>query len=277
MSSVFYEKRSEDVFVGEICPRPFPSHVHDVAEIVCITHGRVTMTIADKTFTLTPGDIAVAFPSVPHSYDAVSEDADGLALIFSPNTITEFTHNFRCMMLASPLLTAAQCDQEMPGIIATMQRLNLQKNKHLKLGYLHMFLSHLFANLRLQPLEKHMHTGLSSQVLHYISEHYTEPISLEIIARALGISRTHLSHFFSQQLKINFCQYINTLRIDYACYLLRDPAYTISQIVYLCGYGNPRTFHRAFMTHCKMTPKQYRSRFSAGDLPDEEDAADEAE
>ena len=108
-----------------------------------------------------------------------------------------------------------------------------------------------------------MHTGLSSQVLHYISEHFTEPISLEIVSRALGVSRTHLSHFFSQQLKINFCQYINTLRVDHACYLLRDPSYTISQIVYLCGYGNPRTFHRAFMNHCKMTPKQYRSQFMA--------------
>ena len=110
-------------------------------------------------------------------------------------------------------------------------------------------------------MDKRARTGMSFQVLQYISEHFTEPLTLETTARALGISRIHLSHIFSQQLKINFRQYINTLRIDRACALLRDPSYTISQIVYLCGYGNPRTFHRAFLSIHNMTPKEYRARF----------------
>ena len=272
MKSVFYELRSEEVFIGQICEGPFPSHVHDVVEIVCVTRGSVDMTIAGKSHSMVPGDIAIAFPSVPHSYDAVSADAQGLALIFSPNTISEFTHIMRCMLPSTPFLTGTAKDPALDNVISLMQTIGFTRNTHLKLGYLHVFLSYLFACLPLQPLDKHMHTGLSSQVLHYISEHFTEPLSLEIISRALGVSRTHLSHFFSQQLKINFCQYINTLRVDYACFLLRDPAYTISQIVYLCGYGNPRTFHRAFMNHCKMTPKQYRSRFNAdaaNETPDE--------
>ena len=121
-------------------------------------------------------------------------------------------------------------------------------------------MSYLFSCIRLKQVDKHVQSGLSYQVLHYISEHFTEPLSLETTARALGISRIHLSHIFSQQLRINFRQYINTLRIDRACYLLRDPNYNISQIAYLCGYGNPRTFHRAFLAQCQMPPKQYRQK-----------------
>ena len=79
-----------------------------------------------------------------------------------------------------------------------------------------------------------------------------EPITLETVAHALGVSRIHLSHIFSQQLRINFRQYINALRIDRACFLLRNPSYSISEIAYLCGYGNPRTFHRAFLTQCEV-------------------------
>jgi len=259
VSSFFYEKRQENVYVGDIYDRPFPQHVHDVVEIVCITSGRVEMSIAGKLVEVLPGDIAVVFPLVPHSYESFSPDTKGLTLIFTPNTIAEFTYQFRSMVLAEPVLRADEKDAELNGVIANIMRLSLEKNRHLRLGYLHMFLAHLLPCLQLSVQEKHMQAGLSAQVLNYIAEHFTESISLEIIARAFGISRTHISHLFSQQLKINFCQYINTLRIDYACFLLKDPSYAISQIVYLCGYSNPRTFHRAFMANCKMTPKQFRA------------------
>ncbi len=276
MNPVFYERRTEDIFVGDICESPFPSHVHDVAEIVCVTEGYLYMTIAGKQLTVSPGDIAIAFPATPHSYDYISRGAKGLALIFAPDTISEFTHKFRTMTVASPLLEAKEKPEEMDHIIRRLLEVSQQTDSPLKLGYLHLFLSYLFSCVQLQPLEKHMQTGLSYQVLHYISEHFTEPLSLETTARALGISRIHLSHIFSQQLKINFRQYINTLRIDRACALLRDPSYTISQIVYLCGYGNPRTFHRAFLSQCGMPPKQYRARFVYQDgAMEEEDELDE--
>mgnify|MGYP003307241115 CR=1 FL=1 len=64
---------------------------------------------------------------------------------------------------------------------------------------------------------------------------------------------------------------INALRIDRACFLLRDPSYSISQIAYLCGYGNPRTFHRAFLSQCHMPPKQYRARMNVHNVLDDDD------
>lgn len=237
-------------------------HVHDVVEIVCLTAGGLTMTIGGKQFSVTPGDIAVVFPSVPHSYDDVSEDADGVAMLFSPNAIGEYTHNFRCKMPVSPFLGAREKNPDIGLLVDYMKKLSLQTQKHLKMGYLHLFLAYLFSCLPLCPVESLMDNNLSSRVLQYISEHYTDPISLESVSKAMGISRTHLSHLFSQQLKINFCHYIHILRIDLACKLLQDPSNNISQIIYLCGYGNSRTFHRAFLSCCQMTPKQYRSRFS---------------
>ncbi|MBO5502063.1 MAG: AraC family transcriptional regulator, partial [Clostridia bacterium] len=44
----------------------------------------------------------------------------------------------------------------------------------------------------------------------------------------------------------------------------------ISQIVYLCGYGNPRTFHRAFLAQCGMPPKQYRTRYAHISSPEDD-------
>lgn len=223
------------------------------------------MTVASRTFSLQNGDIIVAFPSVPHSYDMVSEDAKGISFIFQSETIGEFSHAFRTMMPVCPLITKDQQAPELSHLNKQLQKVILQENSPLKLGYLHIFLSYLFTCMPLRTMDKNIHSSLSHQVLHYISEHYTESLSLESTSRALGISRIHLSHIFSQQLKINFRQYINTLRINRACSLLQNPAYSISEIAYMCGYENPRTFHRAFLSICATTPNKYRNRLGAED------------
>ncbi len=267
MKPVFYEHRTESLFVGAICDHPFPAHVHDVVEILCLTHGRVEMTIAGRRFSVTPGDIAIAFPAVPHAYEDVTPDASGLTLIFMPDQISEFSRAFRTMAPVTPLLTAKEKTPELSMIIRNLLRLSVTDDSPLLLGYLHLFLSYLFTCITLRPMERQVQTGLSCQILQYISEHFTEPLTLESTAHALGISRIHLSHLFSQQLNINFRQYINTLRISHACSLLWNPEYTISQVAEMCGYGNPRTFHRAFLSQCHMAPNQYRAKQAQrGDL-----------
>ncbi len=234
-------------------------HVHDAVEIICITSGCVKLTVDGRTRDLHSGDIAAAFPSTPHSYDDVSPDAQGLTLIFVPETIREFIPTFRSARPISPFLPAEKKAPELDSIIQKLLQISAQGDPSLRTAYLHVFLAHLMQCLELRKLERGMEQGMSHRLLHYISEHFTEPLSLESTARALGVSRIHVSHIFSQQLHINFRQYINTLRIDRACTLLRDPAYSISQVADLCGYENPRTFHRAFQAQCQCTPREYRA------------------
>ena len=259
MPSIFYEQRPEKLFVGKMCDHPFPTHVHDSVEIICMTNGALTMTIGSTEYRVLPGNIAISFPSVPHSYDFVSEDAEGLSMIFLPDAVSEFSSSFRTMQLSSPLLTGDRLPQEIHLIIRQMLKLSQQGRSPLMMGYLHLFLSYIFCELELRPLGKQIQSGLAQQVLHYISEHFTEPLTQDSVSRALGISSTHLSHTFSQQLHVNFREYINALRIDYACSLLYDPTLSISQIAYQCGFGNPRTFHRAFLARCQTSPNKYRA------------------
>ena len=267
---VFFEQRPEEFFIGEMYTGSFPDHLHDVVEIVCLTKGGLVMSIDGKEYSLCPGDIALAFPASPHGFVSATADAEGLSLIFAPDILGEFAFIFRSQTLAQPLLRAEDKPSALADIIQKLQNLPGASHHPLSLAYLHLFLAYLFSEGNLHLVEKNPHSSLSCQVLQYVSQHFAEPLSLDSVSRALGISRIHLSHVFSQQLHINFRQYINNLRIDRACLLLRDPAYSVSQIVYLCGYGNARTFNRAFMAQCGITPKRYRSRFT-GTFPEEED------
>lgn len=261
MGTLYYEVRSNEAYIGEICDHPFPLHVHDVVEIVCATSGVQKLTVSGRQYTLMPGDICLMFPAVPHSYDYVSKDATGVTLIFSPGVIAEFTYQFRSMTPESCVIRHNEKPGELDFIILNMQQRFPHQGHGLLYGYLHIFLAYLFTCVRLVPMEKKMHFDLTCQVLHYIGEHFVEPLTLETVARAMGVSRIHLSHIFSQQLRINFRQYINALRIDRACFLLRNPTHSISEVAYQCGYGNPRTFHRAFLAQCGTTPTQYRAQF----------------
>ena len=259
MPSIFYEQRPEMFFVGPMCDHAFPTHVHDSVEIVCLMHGILDITLGSRQYRLHPGDIAIAFPAIPHSLDFVSEDAVGMALFFLPDAISEFSSTFRTKLPVRPILTREALPVEIRLIAEQMMKLSSPVGSPLMLGYLHLFLSYLFCSLELQPLVKHMQSGLMQQVLHYISEHFTEDITQDSVSRALGISAIHLSHIFSQQLHINFREYSNALRIDRACSLLYDSSLSISQIADLCGFGNPRTFHRAFQSRCQTTPNKYRA------------------
>ncbi len=271
MLPVFYETRPENLFVGTICDHPYPCHVHDVPEVICLKTGTVQMTIAGEAVTIVPGDVVAIFPSLPHSYDDVSEDAAGLTLILTPDAIPEYNQIFRTMRPSAPLLSARDVPQELHFIIQRLEVISGEPESPLRLPYLHVFFAHLFMTIPLQSVDKSMMSTMTSQVLHYVAGHFTEPLSLESTARALGISRIHLSHIFSQQLKINFRQYINSLRVDMACTLLRNPENTISQVAWQCGYGNLRTFHRAFLAQMGLPPNQFRARYAGirrdGDAP----------
>lgn len=270
MGALFYEQGTRTMFAGRTYDKPFPTHLHDPVEIVYVIKGRLKMTVDGCTQVLRSGDAAVCFPVVPHSYDVVSEDAVALTLIFTPETMQEFTPLFRRKRPVDPFLLTAGKNDELDGIALKLLELEKEESSVMRKAYMHVFLAHL---LEMLPLESASHnageSGLPYQVLHYISEHFTEPISLESTASALGVSRIHLSHIFSQKLNINFRHYINTLRVDMACRLLRESQYSISQIIGMCGYDNPRTFHRAFQTQWNMTPTEFRTRyFSSGQPPE---------
>ena len=96
------------------------------------------------------------------------------------------------------------------------------------------------------------------QVLQYCSSHYEENITVNSVAENLHVSRSTVSHIFSSRLSMNFCVYINSLRLIKAEQLLRNKSYSITEISYLCGFSTIRTFNRAFLKRYGVSPSAFR-------------------
>ena len=270
----FYEHRDESLFIGEMTHFPFPLHIHELAEIIALVSGTVRISINGTEYTLSPGDIAVIFPLTPHSYDGISEDASGLAAIFPTDIIPEYSSTFRSMEPEKPVLRAGEAGTDAEPVIGRLHALNMEDDLPLCIAYLHVLLASTLHNLSYHPVYDYSDRGLGNRIMRYVSEHLCEDITLETVSHALGISASHLSHFFAEKLHINFRQYINANRIARARLMMRDPSCTLTMISDACGYSNMRTFRRAFQKEMGCLPSEYfvvlRSRISggtAGDAP----------
>lgn len=266
---MFYESRKEPMFVGKMTHYPYPLHVHEIVELVYMLEGSCTMQIGEAEYALAKGDLAIVFPIVPHSYEFISPDADGFAAFFPADTIAEYSGTFQTMLPDCPVLRGDALNDEVRFIIARLLASPNEVYSPSRLALLHLLLADVLCAMQFHPSGAYNERGLAGRVVRYIYDHACESITLESAARGLGISTSHLSHLFAQQLRINFRRFINAIRIDKAQMLMRDPSMTLTGISYACGFENIRTFRRAFVSQTGMLPSAclQKTRAEAGVQP----------
>ena len=107
-------------------------------------------------------------------------------------------------------------------------------------------------------LEEAKSIDLTSRLVEYLSKNFLSTLSLEKVAKELGVSRCHISHIFSSRLKTSFSEYLHFLRLGYACELLQNTDKSISDISLDAGFSSQRTFNRAFQKRYGVSPRTYR-------------------
>ncbi len=96
--------------------------------------------------------------------------------------------------------------------------------------------------------------------LDYIRKNYHREISLEEIARQVGLSKYYFSHLFSNEIGENFSTYLSQYRLNRASQLLlENRRENISEIAYQVGFNDPNYFARAFKERFNISPSKYRS------------------
>lgn len=95
-------------------------------------------------------------------------------------------------------------------------------------------------------------------IKNYINEHLGEDLSLGALADKFGFSYHYLSYYFNKQSKEGFSEYLNRVRIEKACSLLKNGEYSISEISEQVGYSDNTYFSRIFKKMTGETPSNYR-------------------
>lgn len=98
-------------------------------------------------------------------------------------------------------------------------------------------------------------------VVRYIEQHYAESISMEAMARRVGLSTTHFNRRFRQLLRMTPREYLQKVRVQAAQRLLTEGSTALSEIAAAVGYTDQSHFTKRFREITGMTPGAYRRRF----------------
>lgn len=100
-----------------------------------------------------------------------------------------------------------------------------------------------------------------ADVYTYIRENYFKPISLEKISKIAKMSPFTFSRFFKKNCGAGFVEYLNRVRTNKACYLLRETDYQVHDIAIECGFASISNFNKQFRKTEGISPRDYRAQF----------------
>lgn len=100
-----------------------------------------------------------------------------------------------------------------------------------------------------------------TDVYNYIRENYFKPISLERISRIAHMSPFAFSRYFKKNCGAGFVEYLNRVRMNKACYLLRETEYPVNEIASECGFSSISNFNKQFRKTESLSPRDYRAQF----------------
>lgn len=91
---------------------------------------------------------------------------------------------------------------------------------------------------------------------------YRQPrLRLGEVARQIGTNRYYLSRHINQQYGMNFNEYINRYRIEYAQkFMLENPTSLIDRVSAISGFGSIETFSRTFKGIVGVSPDRWRNQ-----------------
>ncbi|MFV0362397.1 MAG: response regulator [Suipraeoptans sp.] len=94
----------------------------------------------------------------------------------------------------------------------------------------------------------------------YIKDNFSNEITLEVLAREIGISPYYLSKLFKEIEGINYIEYITNIRMEFAKDKLMNTDNSIKEICHESGYSNPNYFSRIFKKSVGATPSEFREK-----------------
>ena len=223
-----YVDTKEEIIAVNKKSKHIEPHLHNALEIVCVTSGTLELGVGQELYHMEKGDIGFVFPDIIHHYQ-----------VLTPGV------NKATYLIASPF-TIGKLETEQSDITVAQ-------------AYLQIVLARCIGKLNLVEKSHVGSNDLIYQTVSYISANFKKKLSLEEMAKDLGVSKYVLSRLFSKTFHRNFNQYLNDARLNYACHRLENTSDSITNICLDSGFESQRTFNRVFKERYKISPSDYRS------------------
>jgi AraC-like DNA-binding protein len=252
-------------------------HYHPEAELTLIRKGRGTRLVGDHMERFSDGDLILLGPNLPHMW---RNDAD----YFKPNSslhieavAIHFHENFwgdaflhlpemepvRLLLKQARRgikisgMAREQLSREMEAMLQASgtQRITILIN--LLTAIAATTEKNLLSSLGFVQEYNLQRTDKINEIYHYTFSNFTNPISIETVAKAVHISPHSFCRYFKTRTSKTYFQFLAELRIGYACKLILENEMSMAQVCYSSGFNNVANFNRKFKELTGRTPLQY--------------------
>ncbi len=100
--------------------------------------------------------------------------------------------------------------------------------------------------------------AMIARALDYISKRYMEELKVGLLAEVCHISETHFRRVFKESMNMSVVEYINLVRIQAACDLLKKTNGSMEDIAQTVGFETTLTFNRNFKRIVGISPYQWK-------------------
>lgn len=124
----------------------------------------------------------------------------------------------------------------------------------------------LFYKLLLSLGKKREKSELAVRLEAYVDENIGTITSLDDICRELHYSKNYVIRIFKRELGMSPFEYINSVKLRRATYLIETTSRPIDAISKECGYPSYSHFYRLFVERNGISPLAYRKRVQTNPL-----------
>lgn len=263
-------------------------HFHDFVEITYVAEGKGFHHVGGATLPAARGDLFVIPKGVSHVFRPGSADPGIRLRVYNAllgDRIWEMIRSFfsgedgvwnRVFALGTTLpgqpdtgggtedgwIMLRNSGEQMNSLFQEFHyahRTGEQGRQALLLSYAVRLLVMIDRGLRQKDQREEQEEGLSlSGILDHIRMHCGEPLGIKEMARRCGLSERHFFRLFKERTGQTFAEYVQAVRMNEACRLLRDTDLKIMSVAEAVGYRDTDSFYRVFKVMTGYTPGQYR-------------------
>lgn len=102
------------------------------------------------------------------------------------------------------------------------------------------------------------------RVFQFTMQSFRKPISLKQVAEIACMSIPAFCNYFKKSTRKTYVDFLNEIKISYACTLLMDTQRSVQDICFDAGYNTLANFHKQFLKIRGLSPLQYRHLFTIG-------------
>ena len=101
---------------------------------------------------------------------------------------------------------------------------------------------------------------LFEQVIAFVESKLYEPLTIAEICQHFSLSRSSLQLLFKNTVNQSPKKYINDMKLEKSCQMLRENKFTVSEIALKLGYSSIHYFSNAFNQKYHISPSEYAKR-----------------